>query len=249
MLLITDCSSQVVRASDLQPEEEIVQDLLWDGVGAYIAVERQFIQEKLDDFHSSGSTACNGPKLFLPEKPVFPDTLEDNQHVAYLAVGYWQFNDFQSYSDSRYSYRIMTASVEIPLLTDNPTGIPHYSLSVALFYDKDITDFPKPNMAYPYIPVEEITMINNSFVMRNGTDEMVLLLKNTDPCKPELPVARHEFDKFSEQEFQVALSEPDFSFCDRHPVDNHFCRTAKKNQMRSQSLLPKFMLDILACAG
>lgn len=164
----------------------------------------------------------------MPEKPVFPDILEDNQHVVYIAVGYWQFNDFQSYSDSRYSSPIMTAAVVIPLLTDNPTGIPHYSLSVALFYDKDITDFPKPNMAYPYIPVEEITMVNNSFIMRNGTNELVLLLKNTDPCKSELPIARHEFDQFSEQEFQVALSEPDFSFCDRHPVDNHFCRTAKK---------------------
>lgn len=44
--------------------EEIVQDLLWDGVGAYIAVERQFIQDKLDDFHASGPTVCNGEYLF-----------------------------------------------------------------------------------------------------------------------------------------------------------------------------------------
>lgn len=47
--------------------EEIVQNQLWDGVGAYIAVERQFIQDKLNAFQTSDS-ACNGEYLFCTVK-------------------------------------------------------------------------------------------------------------------------------------------------------------------------------------
>lgn len=40
--------------------EKIVRSYGWNGVLAYIAVDRQLIQEKLDFWHSSISQTCNG---------------------------------------------------------------------------------------------------------------------------------------------------------------------------------------------
>lgn len=87
--------------------------------------------------------------------------------------------------------------VTIPLLTDHPDGIPHYSLAVSLLYERDRGDIPKPNFALPYIPVDEITTNESSVVIRNGSDELSLpFVRKTEPCESINPMVCHEFDEY-----------------------------------------------------
>ncbi|KAJ8030316.1 hypothetical protein HOLleu_26691 [Holothuria leucospilota] len=214
--------------ADATVTENITTNCFWDGVGAYIAVDRQVIQKKLNDWHDSISSACDGPRLYLPTSPVFPKILNRNQHVVYIGTGYMTFHDFQDLVEECISVNGMEFIVTIPLLTDHPDGIPFYSLALKHFYERGRGDIPKPNIAMPYEPVDEITRKENGVVLRKGSEKLQLsYVRYTDPCKIPNPLVRHEFDEYIDQGLQFGVKEPDFSFCDRHPVDNRYCMTAK----------------------
>ncbi|KAJ8030490.1 hypothetical protein HOLleu_26933 [Holothuria leucospilota] len=71
-------------------------------------------------------------------------------------------------------------------------------------------------------------MNNTKVVMRNGNDEIRLSFQRfVNPCRPANLVVRHKFDKFVDQDFQIGDPEPNFGFCDRHPIDNYYCTTAQ----------------------
>ncbi|KAJ8021166.1 hypothetical protein HOLleu_40957 [Holothuria leucospilota] len=165
-----------------------------------------------------------GPRLYLPTSPVFPEILDENQHVVYIGTGYVDFYDFQDLRDECVSIDGMEFAVTIPFLTDHPDGNPQYSLALKNFYERGRGDIPKPNIALPYVPVDEITRKDNSVIVRNGSEEIRLSFKrHTDPCEQVEPTVRHEFDEYVDQDLQFGVTEPDFSFCDRHPVENRYC--------------------------
>ncbi|KAJ8030317.1 hypothetical protein HOLleu_26692 [Holothuria leucospilota] len=218
-----------LRSSSVQATvtENITYNCLWDGVAAYIAVGRWVIQDTLDKWHDSISDGCDGPRLYLPTSPLFPGILDKNHHVIYISIGFSDFYEFQDLVDECIVIAGMEFLVTIPFLTDHPDGIPHYSLAVSLFYKRGRGDIPRPNFALPYIPIDEITTNEGSVVIRNGNDELNLsFIRKTDPCESINPMVRHEFDEYVDQDFQFGLSQPDFSFCDRHPIDNTFCTTS-----------------------
>ncbi|KAJ8030292.1 hypothetical protein HOLleu_26659 [Holothuria leucospilota] len=126
--------------------------------------------------------------------------------------------------DESLSIHGMEFAVVIPLLTDHPDGNPHYSLALKNFYERGRGDIPKPNIAFPYVPVDEITRRDNSVIVRNGSEEIHLSFeRHTYRCKPVDPEVRHEFDEYVDQDLQFGVTEPNFSFCDRHPVENRYC--------------------------
>ncbi|KAJ8031012.1 hypothetical protein HOLleu_27603 [Holothuria leucospilota] len=221
----------LISSADGTVTETIAKDEFWDGINAYVAVDREIIQKKLNEWHISNSGLCDAPKLYLPETPIFPGVIGANKHAVFIGVGNLTFHDFDPYADSHLwmAEAVTMVGVVIPLLADSPKGVPQYSLALGIYYEKNLGDFPKSNVMYPYFPVDEIRINNNRFVMRNGSEEMTVSLNRyTNPCKPTSPVVRHELDHLIRQEFHLGNPEPDFSFCDRHPIDNHFCETAKR---------------------
>lgn len=40
--------------------ENVVESIFWDGIGAYIPVDRQIIQRKLDTWYDSDEKICKG---------------------------------------------------------------------------------------------------------------------------------------------------------------------------------------------
>lgn len=45
--------------------ETIAKDEFWDGVNAYIAVDREIIEKKLNEWHISNSGPCSGKCLCI----------------------------------------------------------------------------------------------------------------------------------------------------------------------------------------
>ncbi|KAJ8050940.1 hypothetical protein HOLleu_04328 [Holothuria leucospilota] len=206
--------------------ENIVHNIRWDGYIAYMPVDRRLVQDRLDSWYNSISNVCGGPRLYLPEEPVFPDILNKDQHVVYFDTGYVKHHDFEDFPDKSVSVNGLEFAVVIPLLADHPKGHPKYSLALSKFYQRDRGDFPQPNLAFPYIPVDVLKMNETNVYMRNGDDEMKVSYERlVNPCEPAIEVSRHELDEFITQEFQLGVPEPDFSFCDRHPSENQVCQT------------------------
>ncbi|KAJ8023430.1 hypothetical protein HOLleu_35875 [Holothuria leucospilota] len=212
---------------------ENISSSAWDGVGIYISVKRETIQKKLDLFNSPVSSKCgDGPKLFLPDGAVFPD-LHNGQHPVYLDVGFLTSHDFDQYlannRDPCIKVSGLEVSVTIPFLAGNSGGPPIYALAQAKFYEKSRGDFPKTNFLYPYIPVDEIKMDDFVAVVKNGSDEMRFSFNRLNlSCKPPVSIVTKEFDGFVLNDLQFGLSEPEFSFCDRHSFVNDYCHNAAR---------------------
>ncbi|KAJ8041735.1 hypothetical protein HOLleu_12635 [Holothuria leucospilota] len=209
--------------------EKITKKFGWEGVTAYLQVDRHRVQERLDAWHNSNKDACNAPRLYIPENPVFPNILNETHHVIYIDVGQLDFYNFKGYPDKRVSVNGLEFSVAIPLLADDPKGLPKYSLALSVFYPRNRGDFPKPNIIFPYTPVDVLEMNNTSVVVQNGNEELRLSFERfLDPCMPPPSIVRHELVEFLDKEFQLGVPEPDISFCKTHPYENHYCSTALK---------------------
>ncbi|KAJ8023811.1 hypothetical protein HOLleu_36355 [Holothuria leucospilota] len=122
----------------------------------------------------------------------------------------------------------LESAVTIPFLTARPGGQPMYSLALAMFYDKDRRDFPKTNLIYPYIPVDDIRLDEEEAYVKDGEEEFRVSLLNQVPCQPPPSLVRYRLQDFINMNVQFGVPEPDFSFCDRHPMENRFCKNARK---------------------
>lgn len=171
-----------------------------------------------------------GPRLFLPEKPAFPNILKANEHVIYFSAGESVFTDFLDETDPCLSNEESGVTFAIPLLTDKPRGgLPQYSLALGILYDRHNKQIDKPNLIIPYLPVDELTLNDTILFLRNGTDEMLVKFqRNNNPCKPVTSLVRHEAEEFLEVDLQFGLPEPNFEVCDDHDhYDNPFCSTVR----------------------
>ncbi|KAJ8021447.1 hypothetical protein HOLleu_38653 [Holothuria leucospilota] len=215
---------------------DYVTSAAWDGVGFYIAVKRERIQEKLDAYHSAISDRCgDGPKLAIPEKEVFPDLETKDHHPVYVEFGFVTSHDFDDYlkdnPDPCVSVSGLEVGVTIPLLAANATGPPNYALSLARLYENSRGDIPKVNFLYQYMPVDEFQFSDSGAVVKNGSDELrVSFIRHNHPCEPPRSIVKEEFDAFLLTEFHLGLPKPDYSFCDRHSFQSDFCTNAKRVQ-------------------
>ncbi|XP_071823831.1 uncharacterized protein [Apostichopus japonicus] len=235
--------------------EEDVSRLYWDGVAFYIPVSRDVIQKRLDDWYESNSDVCQGPRLFLPNFRVFPELMNETQHPIYIDFGYMTFSDFEDGSDPHNPlfYGIEVA-VTIPLLTDQPDGPPKYSLALAKFYDRSRVDFPKPNILYPYIPADELTLDDEGASILIGEERMsVTFQRQNHPCIPPADVIRHEFDAFVNEDFHLGIPEPHFEYSKCDPCKNKFCAAEEKLQCAVSRYAPNLCqvwvpIDVFPCA-
>ncbi|KAJ8023494.1 hypothetical protein HOLleu_35951 [Holothuria leucospilota] len=206
----------------------------WDGVGFYIAVKREAVQEKLDAFHRSTSNQCgDGPRLFIPEISVLPNLHHSDYHPVYIDIGDLKSHDFDDYlkenSNPCVSVSGMEIAVTIPLLAGTPNGPPEYALALAMFYERSRGDIPKINILYPYIPVDEITLNEHSAAVINGRDEMrISFSRFNERCEPATGIVKEEFEQFILSDVQFGIPAPDYSFCERHSFENKFCSNAER---------------------
>lgn len=183
----------------------------------------------IHSFETFDRLLCSGPRLFLPNYRVFPKLLNKGQHPIYIDFGYVTFFEFEDGSDPQNPlfYGIEVA-VTIPLLTDQPDGPPAYSLALAKFYDRSRGDFPKPNILYPYIPADKLTLDDNGAYVQIGDDEFsVTFDRQTHPCIPPPSIVRHEFDEFVAHDLQLGTPEPHFEYCHCNPSATKFCSHAE----------------------
>ncbi|KAJ8024227.1 hypothetical protein HOLleu_36897 [Holothuria leucospilota] len=117
----------------------------WKGVVGYIAVERKAVQDKLD-YYNAHLSPFGGPLLFLPRTPVFPDILNETQHVLYVDSGNITVIKCEpGVPKCCPSVTKPISATSIPLLTDDPDGTPKYSLGLNIFYSKYSIDVRNDN--------------------------------------------------------------------------------------------------------
>lgn len=172
-----------------------------------------------------------GSPLFLPDTTVFPGLITSVQHVVYFNFGYLTADEFHGVEPSP------QVTVNIPLLSDHPSGPPSYSLAVAKFYTPDRGDIPAVNVAYPYYPVDEIRINDDGAVIQHGQEELRVSFVKSKPCKPPNDIVQHEFTEFVLDDFQTGAPLPDFSYCQRHPEETsaEFCQVGEQLEDDLQS--------------
>ncbi|KAJ8033358.1 hypothetical protein HOLleu_23571 [Holothuria leucospilota] len=133
--------------------------------------------------------------------------------------------NLRDHPDSCVSASRMEATLTIPLLAQEPSGPPLYSLGIGVLYERSRENFPIGDVLFPYIPVDEITMDEFGVVVRNGSEEIrATFIKYDDPCEPPPTIVQDEIKKFVEGDLLLGLPEPDVSICDRHrPLNERFC--------------------------
>ncbi|KAJ8028771.1 hypothetical protein HOLleu_31105 [Holothuria leucospilota] len=216
----TVCEDAATLANSESQRVEITHT--WDGVGAYIKVKRQAVQEKLDAFNNRTVEGRRAPQLYLPTSRVFYDILSTDYHVVYIDFGFVGSDDFAD-EKSISSYGTESA-IMIPFLADSPGGFPKYSLSLGQYYQRDRGDISRVNINFPYYGIDELTVTETGAVWRNGSDELTVSFVKSNPCKAPPSNRRHEFDVMIKEELQFSFSKPDLGFCDRHSiVENPLC--------------------------
>ncbi|XP_071822599.1 uncharacterized protein [Apostichopus japonicus] len=219
----------IILQRPISSEQVTVSHVYWDGFAFYFPVSKQAVQDRLDQWHEENGN-CESRRLSLPDFPIFPDLINEDQHPLYIDVGHIMFTDFENGSDPYNPLFYGTeVTVTIPFLISTQSHLPLHSLTLALFYDRSRGDFPKPNFIYNYIPVNDILFDDEKFLMRNGSDEMKMTFQSLhDPCVPPPDIVQHEFDDYITTDYQSGLRKPDFDYCDRHPEKNNFCSLAER---------------------
>ncbi|KAJ8024230.1 hypothetical protein HOLleu_36900 [Holothuria leucospilota] len=196
----------------------------WKGTVGYIAVDRSAVQEKLD-FYNSHVVSPGGTPLFLPLDPVFPHILNKTQHVLYVDFGTLTVFECDTPVSGDWkscpSVSRSECTTAIPLLTDDPHGIPKYSLALNIFQQR--TDVPNINIVFPHTPVDEVTVDGDGATIRDSNEEILVSVTfDEDTCKPNPTAVSKEFEEFFNEELQFGIFGPDFSYCDDYP-NHHFC--------------------------
>lgn len=172
---------------------------------------------------------------------MFPNILNDSQHLIYVSIGHVVSLDYENYTESCVDAQGPVLAVAIPYLTRSPPIPSQYTLVLAKMYDRRRGDIAKPNIAYPYIPVDELILGHNFAVIRNGSDEFRLeFTRYIDPCIPSSSLVHDEFINFTAQEMQIGAAEPNFDICDRHPSNNKFCSIVKSIKCDVSRVGPNF---------
>ncbi|KAJ8024047.1 hypothetical protein HOLleu_36660 [Holothuria leucospilota] len=148
----------------------------------------------------------------------------------------------------------LEVAVNIPLLSEEPSGPPSHSLALAKFYDRRRGDIPKANILYPYKPVDKIVMDDCHVVVQNGDEEIrANFQRAVNPCVPSPDKVDDEIKRFMGSDFHFGNPEPHFAFCDRHSFDNDFCNAVKSVRTEVQQEGPNICQfwridDVHSCA-
>ncbi|KAJ8043842.1 hypothetical protein HOLleu_11117 [Holothuria leucospilota] len=161
-----------------------------------------------------------------------------------MGSGYVRSHDFDDYlkdnPNPSLSISGLEVTVTIPFLARTPNGPPNYAFALTKFYQKSRGDIPKINVLYPYVPVDEITLIDNEAVVRNGNDEMRFSFNRMDQpnCSAPKSIVTEELQEILQNEFQFGLPSPEYSFCGRHGFESQFCRNDERDKCEVRRYAP-----------
>lgn len=208
-----------------------VAEYLWSGVGAYIVVDRQQVQKKLDDYHRLHTEA---PKLSIPPDPVFRNLATD-QHVVYIDFGFMSSEDFDNQPGIQSMARMMTFAIPYLHLSNQPEeGAANYTLAIGILSEKSDTDFYQPQLIPRFTPVEKFIIDSNKVSLEDEGQSIDLSYTGAHPCEeaPDKP-PYYGVSHFATNDyiFDAGLG-PDLDFCLRHPeaADRKHCK--KMNDIR-----------------
>ncbi|KAJ8021329.1 hypothetical protein HOLleu_38495 [Holothuria leucospilota] len=192
------------------------------------------------------------PQLYVPKKPVFPDLLNNDQHVVYVDFGLSSSKDF--IDDSSISSSGVESGVIIPFLSDSPNGPPKYSIAMAELYSRDRVEPAKPNIMYPFISIDEMTVEDNEAFWRNGDEELHVSFVKSNPCQTPSAATKEVFVKFFTGLSLLGWSEPDLEMCNRHPTKNYYCSVMNTIKDDVEEALPNVcqtydIADVVECAA
>ncbi|XP_071822233.1 uncharacterized protein [Apostichopus japonicus] len=201
----------------------------WEGVSFFIPVSRKIVQDRLNQWHDQNGD-CQSPRLFLPDSPIFPGLIKEDQHPMYFDFGPVTFTDFENGMDPHNPlFYGLEISVSIPFLTGTQSHLPFHSLALSIFYERSRGDFPKPNFMFNYLPVDEILLDGGKLEMRNGSDVLKITFQRLhDSCVPPPDIEQQEYDEYLTMDYQSGLIKPDFDYCDCHRTRNDFCAMAEQ---------------------
>ncbi|XP_071823193.1 uncharacterized protein [Apostichopus japonicus] len=210
-------------------EEITVARARWEGVSFFIPVSRKIVQDRLNQWHDQNGD-CQSPRLFLPDSPIFPGLIKEDQHPMYFDFGPVTFTDFEYGMDPHNPlFYGIEFSVSIPFLTSTQSHLPFHSLALSVFYERSRGDFPKPNFMFNYLPVDEILLDEGKLEMRNGSDVLKITFQRLhDSCVLPPDIIQHEFDEYLTMDYQSGLIKPDFDYCDCHRTGNDYCALAEQ---------------------
>ncbi|KAJ8024226.1 hypothetical protein HOLleu_36894 [Holothuria leucospilota] len=203
----------------------------WRGVVGYIPVDRKAVQEKLDVYNIHQGS-CGGPLLYLPENPVFPEILNETQHVVYIDFGtITQFDTEEFKTVEAHTYPSLSrpeSFLLIPLLSNEPKGPAAFALVLDVFYPRNRSDLPNIGITFNYVPVDDVSISRTEAIVRDGNEEIRISIDIHDsPCTPAPSGISHELDEFLEDNSVLGFSQPDFSSCEGLQ-GNRFCSLVER---------------------